>query len=78
MAKQPFNAADWFATWWDHGGIAMLIGDAVWIGRTAALDMEATQRLNELRAPIAAPEAQNALVGLLRANAAQSEQMMEG
>lgn len=78
MATRPFDAANWFATWCDHGGIVMLIGDAVWIGRTAALDMEATQRLNQLREPITHPEAQCALVGLLRANAAQSEQMMEG
>jgi hypothetical protein len=78
MATQPFNAADWFATWCDHGGIAMLLGDRVWIGRTAALDHAATQRLNQLREPITAPDAQHALAGLLRANAACSEHMMEG
>jgi len=73
-----FNAAAWFATWCDHGGIAILLGDRVWIGRAAAPDRVATQRLNQLRAPITAPDAQMALVGLLRANAACSEQMMEG
>jgi hypothetical protein len=78
MATHTFNAAEWFATWCDHGGIAVLIGDAVWIGRTAALDMEATQRLNQLREPITQPEAQSALARLLRANAALAEQMMEG
>lgn len=75
---KPFNAAEWFADWCDHGGIAMLIGNAVWIGRTAALDRKAAQRLNVLRAPITAPAAQMALAGLLRANAACSEHMMEG
>lgn len=76
--REPFNAADWFATWCDHGGIAMLIGNRVWIGRTAALDREATQRLNQLRRPVITPDAQIALVRLLRANAACSEPMMEG
>lgn len=78
MATQPFDAAGWFATWFDHGGVALLVGDALWIGRTAAHDMEATQRLQELRAPLSAPEARSALVELLRANAAQSEPLMEG
>lgn len=66
-----FDAAAWFAAWSDHGGIAMLLGDRLWIGRAPALEKQATERLNNLWAPIIHPEAQNALVGLLRANARQ-------
>lgn len=66
-----FDAAAWFTAWSDHGGIAMLLGDRLWIGRAPVLDRHATERLNNLRAPITHPEAQNALAGLLRANAGQ-------
>ncbi|WP_294211341.1 hypothetical protein [uncultured Sphingomonas sp.] len=73
-----FDAAAWFAAWSDHGGIAMLLGDRLWIGRAPVLDRQATQRLNDLRGPIIHPEAQDALAWLLRANAAQTAPMMEG
>lgn len=73
-----FDAAAWFAAWSDHGGIAMLLGDRLWIGRAPVLDRDATRSLNGLRGPIMHPDAQYALAGLLRANAALSEQMMEG
>ncbi|MBI0475739.1 hypothetical protein D9601_10285 [Sphingomonas sp. MA1305] len=73
-----FDAAAWFAAWSDHGGIAMLLGDRLWIGRAPVLDRDAARSLNGLRGPIMHPDAQNALAGLLRANAALSEQMMEG
>lgn len=73
-----FDAAAWFAAWSDHGGIAMLLGDRLWIGRAPVRDRQATQRLNDLRGPIIYRDAQIALAGLLRANAAQSEPTMEG
>jgi hypothetical protein len=66
-----FDAAAWFDAWSDYGGIAMLLGDRLWIGRAPVLDRRATQRLNDLRGPITHPEAKNALAGLLRANAGQ-------
>ena len=56
----------------------MLMGDRLWIGRAPVLDRQATERLNNLRAPIIHPEAQKALTRLLRANAAQSAPVMEG
>ncbi|MBI0477494.1 hypothetical protein D9601_19345 [Sphingomonas sp. MA1305] len=68
-----FDAAAWFAAWSDHGGIAMLLGDRLWIGRAPVLDRDATRSLNGLRGPIMQPGAQMALAGLLRANAGQGE-----
>lgn len=67
-AAPTFNAAQWFAAWADHGGIAMLVGDRLYVSRLQGLDTGATEALDRLRALIHRPGAGNALAGLLRAN----------
>jgi hypothetical protein len=69
MAAQTFDAAGWFSAWSQHGGVAMLTGDRLWVGRISPLDREAADALDRLRAHLHAPGAGNALAGLLRANA---------
>ena len=65
---QSFDPAAWFAMWSDHGGVAMMIGDRLWVGRTQPLEQEAAQTLNAIRARLHAPGAAMALAGLLRAS----------
>lgn len=72
-ATDTFDAAAWFAAWSDHGGVAMLINGQLWVGRIAAIDREAVQRLNRLRAALAMPDAAAALTGLLQAKAWEVE-----
>jgi hypothetical protein len=64
----PFDPAAWFTMWSDHGGVAMMIGERLWVGRTQPLEQEATQTLNAIRARLHAPGAAMALAGLLRAS----------
>ena len=54
--------------WSDHGGVAMVIGDWLRVGRTQPLDQEAAQALDAIRARLHAPGAAMALAGLLRAS----------
>ncbi len=72
-AAPTFDPAAWFTAWSDNGGIAMLIGDRLWVGRTPALDRTAAHRLDELRRYIVAPGAVSALAGLLRTKAWEVE-----
>ena len=66
-----FDAAAWFAAWSDHGGVAILTGERLFVSRIAPLDCTASQRLDALRGQIMRPEAANALAGLLRSNAGE-------
>lgn len=68
-----FDAAAWFASWSDAGGIVAMIGDRLWIGRTPSLDREATRRLNSLRGAALHPDAGRAVAGLLRGNRMEVE-----
>ena len=54
--------------WSDHGGVAIMIGDRLRVGRTQPLDQGAAQTLNAIRARLQAPGAAMALAGLLRAS----------
>ncbi len=65
----PFDAAAWLAAWSDHGGIAMLVGDRLWVSRLATIDKGAATALDTLRGHLHRPGAPDALAGLLRANA---------
>jgi hypothetical protein len=65
----PFDAAAWLAAWSDHGGIAMLVGDRLWVSRLTAIDRSAATALDTLRGHLHRPGAPDALAGLLRANA---------
>lgn len=69
MTAHTFDAAGWFTAWSQHGGVAMLTGDRLWVGRISPLDREAAQALDRLRPHLHMPGAGNALAGLLRANA---------
>lgn len=69
MRVHTFDAAGWFSAWSHHGGVAMLTGDRLWVGRISPLDREAAQALDRLRADLHTPGAGNALAGLLRENA---------
>lgn len=64
-----FDAPAWFAAWSDHGGIAILVCDRLWVGRIRPLDRRATQTLDGLQRLLCNPGATTALAGLLRANA---------
>ncbi len=68
QSAPAFDPAAWFAMWSDHGGVAMLIGDRLWVGRTQPLEQESVQTLNAIRARLHAPGAAMALAGLLRAS----------
>ncbi len=68
LSAPTFDPAAWFAMWSDHGGIAMMIGDRLWVGRTQPIDKKAAQTLNTIRARLHAPGAAMALAGLLRAS----------
>ena len=63
-----FDAAAWFASWSDAGGIVAMIGDRLWIGGAPRLDREATRQLNSLRGAILHSDAGRAVAGLLRGN----------
>ena len=63
-----FDAPAWFAAWSDNGGIAMLIGDRLFVSRLACLDTSAARQLDRLRPSVHTPGAGEALAGLLRAN----------
>jgi hypothetical protein len=68
LSAPTFDPAAWFTMWADHGGVAMLIGDRLWVGRTQPLEQEAVQALNAITARLHAPGAAMALAGLLRAS----------
>jgi hypothetical protein len=65
---QAFDPAAWFAMWSDHGGVAMMIEDRLWVGRTQPLEQESVQTLNAIGVRLHAPGAAMALAGLLRAS----------
>lgn len=69
IAPHTFDAAGWFLAWSQHGGVAMLTGDRLWVGRISPIDRDAAQALDQLRPHLHAPGAGNALASLLRANA---------
>jgi hypothetical protein len=69
-----FDAPKWFAAWSDNGGIAMLVGDRLYVSRLSGIDATASRQLDSLRASIHHAGAGEALAGLLRAN---SGMMME-
>ena len=51
-ATQPqsvFDAPAWLAAWSDHGGVVMLAGERLYVGRGPAVDRAAHQRLDSLR-----------------------------
>ena len=67
--SHTFDAPVWFAAWSDHGGIAMLVGDRLYVSRLQGIDASAARRLDSLKAVIhCSPGAGGALAGLLRAN----------
>lgn len=66
---QAFDPAAWLAAWSDHGGIAMLVGERLWLGRLSGVDRGALTALDTLRGHLHRPGAPDALAGLLRANA---------
>ena len=68
-ATPAFDPAVWLAAWSDHGGIAMLVGDKLWLGRLSGADRGALTALDTLRGHLHRPGAPDALAGLLRANA---------
>jgi hypothetical protein len=68
-APQPqpgFDAPSWFADWSDHGGVAMLAGDRLYLGRRPAVDREAHSHLDSLRAQLLHQHAGSQLADLLR------------
>jgi hypothetical protein len=67
LSAPTFDPASWFAMWSEHGGVAMMIGDRLWVGRTQQLQPEAAQTLDAIRARLHAPGAAMALAKLLRA-----------
>ena len=44
-----FDATAWFASWSDHGGIALLVEDRLYLRRAPALDPACTTELDRLR-----------------------------
>ena len=69
-APRALDARAWLAAWADHGGIAILAGDRLYVSRRAGLDRSAAQRLDQLRCWIFRPGARDALAGLLGGEAA--------
>lgn len=69
IGNVAFDPAIWLAAWSDHGGIAMLVGDRLWVSRLSAIDRGAATALDTLRGHLHRPGAPDALAGLLRANA---------
>lgn len=68
MTARTFDAAGWFWALSQHGRVAMLTGDRLWVGRISPLDREAVQALDQPPLSLHTPGAGNALAGLLQAN----------
>lgn len=66
MIARTFDAAGWFWALSQHGRVAMLTGDRLWVGRISPLDREAVQALDQPPLSLHTPGAGNALAGLLR------------
>ena len=64
-AAPTIDARAWLAAWADHGGIAMLLGNRLYVSRMPGLDRGATDALDRLRGWIHQPGAGNALAGVL-------------
>ena len=64
-AAPTLDARAWLAAWADHGGIAMLLGNRLFVSRMPGLDRSATQSLDRLRHWIMQPGAGEALAGVL-------------
>jgi hypothetical protein len=65
-----FDASAWFADWTDHGGIAINTGERLFVGRLAAIDREASLRLDALREALLQRHGGMALAAHLAARAA--------
>ena len=61
-----FDAPAWLADWSDHGGVVLLAGDHLYVGRGPAVDRAAHQRLDSLRQQLHHQPAGMALADLLR------------
>ena len=66
LPQPSFDAPAWFADWSDHGGVAILAGDHLFIGRSVAVDRQGHQRLDSLRHQLLHQRAGAALADLLR------------
>ena len=65
-AAPSFTASEWLAQWSDHGGIAILANDRLYLSRSPCVDREAHQTLDRLRQAITARRANGeALAALL-------------
>jgi hypothetical protein len=53
-ASLSFTPSEWFAQWSDHGGIALVAADRLYLSRFQAIDHTARQRLDTLGAQIIA------------------------
>lgn len=65
-AAPAFDAPAWLAAWADHGGVAMLAGDRLFVGRLAGIDRQAAHTLDSLRSAIHQPGAGEAITATLR------------
>jgi hypothetical protein len=61
-----FDAPAWLADWSDHGGIVMLAGERLYVGRGPAVDRAGHQRLDGLRDQLLCQRAGVALADMLR------------
>lgn len=69
-AAPTLDARAWLAAWADHGGIALLAGNRLYVSRMPGLDQGAAQRLNALKGWLWHPGAAKALAGVLSGLAA--------
>jgi hypothetical protein len=61
-----FDAPGWLAAWADHGGVVMLAGEHLYVGRGRAVDRAAHQRLDSLRDQLLHQQAGSVLADMLR------------
>lgn len=61
-----FDPAAWLCAWSDHGGIVMLTGERLFVGRLAGIDQQAARTLDNLRCHVHQPGAGEALARALQ------------
>jgi hypothetical protein len=61
-----FDAPAWLAAWADHGGVVMLAGEHLYVGRGPAVDRVGHQQLDSLRDQLLHQQAGSALAEMLR------------
>jgi hypothetical protein len=65
QAVPTTDARAWLAAWADHGGIALLAGNRLYVSRMPGLDQCAAQSLDRLKRWLWSPGAADALAGVL-------------